>query len=114
MAVWPQISIGSGRARKGSICPDIGWARAARPGTLPASAAMKEHAMANAYYSTVFEQRACDVWNEIRDFNNYSIWVRGEGFSEIEDGKSGDTIGAIRSVQFRDLHIRQRLLAQSD
>src|SRR5712671_6081484 len=34
--------------------------------------------------------------------------------SEIEDGKSGDTVGAVRSVHFRGTHIRQRLLAQSD
>jgi hypothetical protein len=70
--------------------------------------------MAKAYYSTVFEQRASDVWNIIRDFNNYSIWVRGEGKSRIEDGKTGDCVGAVRHVHFRDLHIRQRLLAQSD
>ena len=55
--------------------------------------------MAKAYYSTVFEQNAAD-WNIIRDFNNYSIWVRGEGESRIEDGKSGETIrrGAKRAV----------------
>src|SRR5437763_12957104 len=70
--------------------------------------------MAKAYYSTVFEQPAAEVWKIIRDFNNYAIWVQGEGSSEIEDGKSGDTVGAVRSVQFRGMHIRQRLLAQSD
>ena len=70
--------------------------------------------MAKAYYSTVFEQPAAEVWKIIRDFNNYSIWVQGEGFSEIEDGKSGDTVGAVRSVHFRGMHIRQRLLAHSD
>src|SRR5882757_717998 len=73
-----------------------------------------ERAMASAYYSTVFEQPAAEVWKIIRDFNNYSIWVQGEGFSEIEDGKSGDTVGAVRSVHFRGMHIRQRLLAHSD
>ncbi|UGY18645.1 hypothetical protein [Bradyrhizobium septentrionale] len=45
--------------------------------------------MAKAYYSTVFEQPAGDVWKIIRDFNNYPVWVRGEGVSEIEQGKSG-------------------------
>ena len=67
-----------------------------------------------ACYSTVFEQPAAEVWKIIRDFNNYSIWVQGEGLSEIEDGKSGDTVGAVRSVHFRGMHIRQRLLAHSD
>jgi hypothetical protein len=70
--------------------------------------------MAKAYYSTVFEQPAPDVWKIIRDFNNYSIWVEGAGESRIEDGKSGDTVGAVRSVRYRELNIRQRLLAQSD
>jgi hypothetical protein len=70
--------------------------------------------MAKAYYSTVFEQPAPDVWKIIRDFNNYSIWVEGAGESRIEDGKSGDTVGAVRSVCYRELNIRQRLLAQSD
>ena len=70
--------------------------------------------MAKAYYSTVFEQRANDVWNMIRDFNSHSILVRDEGQSEIDDGKSGDTVGAVWRVHFRDLCIRQRLVAQSD
>jgi len=65
--------------------------------------------MAKADCSTVFEQPAAEVWKIIRDFNNYSISVRGEGFCEIEDGKSGDTIDAVRSVHFRGVHIRQRL-----
>ena len=51
--------------------------------------------MAQAYYSTIFSQSADDVWNVIRDFNNYPVWVDGSGESEIEDGKSGDAVGAI-------------------
>ena len=49
--------------------------------------------MAKAYYSTVFEQPAPEVWKIVRDFNNYPVWVGGAGESEIEDGKSGDTVG---------------------
>ena len=52
--------------------------------------------MAKAYYSTVFEQPAAEVWKIVRDFNNYPVWVGGAGESEIEDGKSGDTVGAVR------------------
>ncbi|GIQ75873.1 SRPBCC family protein [Bradyrhizobium sp. RD5-C2] len=70
--------------------------------------------MAKAYYSTVFEQPAGEVWKIIRDFNNYPVWVHGAGSSEIEDGKSGDTVGAVRNVLYRERRIRQRLLAQSD
>jgi len=70
--------------------------------------------MARAYYSTVFEWPAQDVWRIVRDFNNYPVWVGGAGESQIEDGKSGDTVGAIRNVLYQGRRIRQRLLAQSD
>jgi hypothetical protein len=70
--------------------------------------------MAKAYYSTVFEQPAAAVWKIVRDFNNYPVWVGGAGESRIEDGKSGDTVGAVRSVLYQGRQIRQRLLAQSD
>jgi hypothetical protein len=70
--------------------------------------------MAKAYYSTVFEQPAPEVWKIVRDFNNYPVWVGGAGASEIEDGKSGDTVGAVRNVLYQERRIRQRLLAQSD
>ena len=70
--------------------------------------------MAKAYYSTVFEQPAAEVWKIVRDFNNYPVWVGGAGESEIEDGKSGDSVGAVRNVLYQERRIRQRLLAQSD
>jgi len=70
--------------------------------------------MAKAYYSTVFEQPAPQVWKIVRDFNNYPVWVGGAGESRIEDGRSGDAVGAIRSVLYQERHIRQRLLALSD
>ena len=70
--------------------------------------------MAKAYYSTVFAQSADDIWNAIRDFNNYPVWVDGAGESAIEDGKSGDTVGAVRDVLYRGQRIRQRLVALSD
>jgi hypothetical protein len=70
--------------------------------------------MAYAYYSTVFSQSADDLWNVIRDFNNYPVWVDGSGESEIEDGKSGDAVGAIRNVLYQGKRIRQILLALSD
>ena len=55
--------------------------------------------MARAYYSTMFEQPAQDIWKIIRDFNNYTVWV---------------AVGAVRNVLYQGRHIRQRLLAQSD
>jgi Polyketide cyclase / dehydrase and lipid transport len=70
--------------------------------------------VAKAYYSTVFERPADEIWKIIRDFNNYPVWVGGVGESRIENGKSGDTVGAVRNVLYQGQRIRQRLLAQSD
>jgi hypothetical protein len=70
--------------------------------------------MAKACHSTVFEQPAPKIWEIVRDFNNYPVWVGGAGESAIEDGKSGDTVGAVRNVLYQERRIRQRLLAQSD
>ena len=70
--------------------------------------------MAKSYYSTVFDQSADAFWNVIRDFNNYPVWVDGAGTSHIEGGKTGDTVGAIRDVLYKDMRRRQRLLALSD
>jgi hypothetical protein len=75
---------------------------------------VRRGAMAKAYYSTVFEQPACDIWKIIRDFNSYPVWVGGAGESRIENGKSGDTVGAVRNVLYQGRQIRQRLMAQSD
>jgi hypothetical protein len=41
--------------------------------------------MPRAYYSTVFPQPAAAIWEIIRDFNNYPVWVRGEPSLPVED-----------------------------
>jgi len=70
--------------------------------------------MAKSYYSTVFVQSADTVWSIVRDFNAYPVWVDRAGTSEIEGGKSGETVGAVRRVLYNGRTLRQRLLAQSD
>src|SRR5579859_3325336 len=65
-------------------------------------------------YSSVFAQTADQVWAVIRDFNSYPVWVASVTESHIEDGKSGDAVGAIRSFEEYGARIRQRLLAHSD
>ena len=70
--------------------------------------------MARSYYSTIFEQSADEIWNVIRDFNSYPVWVDGARESEIEAGKSGDAVGAVRNVLYQGNRIRQKLLAMSD
>jgi hypothetical protein len=70
--------------------------------------------MTRVYYSTVFEQTADQVWHAIRDFNSYPEWVTSVSESRIEDGKSGDAVGAVRNFVEYGARIRQRLLAHSD
>jgi hypothetical protein len=70
--------------------------------------------MATAYYSTIFREPAADIWKIVRDFNNYTVWVGGDGESRIEDGKTGEAVGAVRNVLYQGRNIRQRLLALSD
>ena len=70
--------------------------------------------MSKSYYSTIFEQPADEVWNIIRDFNSYPVWVDGAGESEIEAGKSGDSVGAVRNVLYKGNRRRQKLVALSD
>jgi hypothetical protein len=70
--------------------------------------------MSMSYYSTIFERPADDVWHAIRNFNNYPLWVDGAGESEIEAGKSGDSVGAVRNVLYNGVRRRQKLLALSD
>jgi uncharacterized membrane protein len=71
-------------------------------------------AMRTVFYSTVFEQTADAVWNVIRDFNSYPVWIASVTESQIENDRSGDSVGAIRKFVECGPQIRQRLLAHSD
>lgn len=73
-----------------------------------------ERSMTKVSYSTVFEQTADQVWSVIRDFNSYPVWVASVTESHIEEGKAGDTVGAIRNFVEYGTRIRQRLVAHSD
>jgi hypothetical protein len=42
--------------------------------------------MARSYYSTLFDVPAHVVWSQIRDFDNYTVWVDGVDESAMEDG----------------------------
>jgi hypothetical protein len=70
--------------------------------------------MTKVTYSTVFAQTADQVWAVIRDFNSYPVWVATVTESLIEEGKPGDSVGAIRNFVESGTRIRQRLLAHSD
>jgi hypothetical protein len=69
--------------------------------------------MAKAYYSTVLDHSADDVWLVIRPFGHYA-WAGVESETVLEDGKAGDQVGAVRRVALPGRVIRQQLLAHSD
>ena len=59
--------------------PETGWRPAiAKPMLRPFGLILRS-ATARAYYSTVLPQPAHEIWEIIRDFNNYPIWVGGAG-----------------------------------
>ena len=113
MAVGAEISIGSGDRNPGRRRPtaQIGWAeRPARPG----NRVCKELVVAKAYYSTVFERPAADVWKIVRDFNNYPVWVRGAGESRLRAENRAHGWRRIRNVLYQGRRIRSGYVAQSD
>jgi hypothetical protein len=69
--------------------------------------------MAIAYYSTIFDVAADDVWRTIRAFDHYS-WAAPELVAQMEDDARGDQVGGIRVVRQPKTVLRQRLLALSD
>ena len=72
--------------------------------------------MAKSYASTVIDAPADEVWARIRDFNGLPVWHGGMvAASEIEEGKAGDQVGAVRSFTLtNDAHLREKLLGHSD
>lgn len=72
--------------------------------------------MASAYASTVIDAPADRVWSVVRDFNGLGTWnAKFIPTCEIEEGKSGDQVGAVRSFTLANgAHLREQLLAHSD
>jgi hypothetical protein len=72
--------------------------------------------MAYAYASTVIETPAEKVWSVVRDFNGLGTWnAKFIPTCEIEEGKVGDQVGAVRSFTLANgAHLREQLLAHSD
>jgi len=65
--------------------------------------------------STVLEAPIEEVWAILRDFNGHETWHPSVSASRLEDGASGDMIGAVRDFRLHDgSRIREQLLALSD
>ena len=79
-----------------------------------AAPARHHRRMTIAYYSTVLDQPAAQVWSLVRDFNNYPRYIDGVDQSLIEDDQPGDAVGAVRRFRYGGHWIRQRLVAHSD
>jgi len=91
---------GGGTAGLAPDCATYSHARSARHGE-----SLLQHHFSRA--------SSGDLENRSR-FQQLPVWVNGAGESRIEDGRSGDAVGAVRHVVYRGRHIRQRLLALSD
>jgi hypothetical protein len=71
--------------------------------------------MPTAYYSTVFEQSADEVWAALRDFSGPGTWYASVVTRcLIEDGKAGDAVGGIRRIEAGERAFREQLVAMSD
>lgn len=68
--------------------------------------------MARAYYSTVFDRTADEVWSKISDFND-DRWSGVVTKSYSENNKSGSTVGTIRYHEFGGNVARSDLRAYS-
>ena len=68
--------------------------------------------MATAYFSTVLDAAIDEVWTTVRDFGQYE-WAGTEYSALVEDGRAGDSVGAVRRVG-DDGTMRQRLVQLSD
>lgn len=71
--------------------------------------------MARSYYSTTIDLPVDRVWAVARDFNGLATWWSGNvSSSEIEDGRTGETVGAVRRFMFGTDQIREHQLELSD
>jgi hypothetical protein len=71
--------------------------------------------MARSYYSTTIPLPVDQVWAVARDFNGLATWWSGNvSSSQIEDGRTGDTVGAVRRFRFGPDQIREHQLELSD
>lgn len=70
--------------------------------------------MSQVTRSAVIQRPIGEIWDLIRDFNNYAKYIQGVSHSRIKDGRPGDAVGAVRAFVYGDTTIRQRLTALSD
>jgi hypothetical protein len=72
--------------------------------------------MAKAYASAVIDATADVVWGRVRDFGALAAWLAPLVISsEIDDGKAGDQVGAIRTCVLPDgARVKEHLLGHSD
>jgi NADPH:quinone reductase-like Zn-dependent oxidoreductase len=71
--------------------------------------------MAEVRRSTIIDAPVDAVWRALRDFNGHADWHPIVAASEIEDGRAGDEVGAVRRFRLQDgAVLRELLLKHSD
>lgn len=71
--------------------------------------------MAEVIRSTIIDAHIETVWAVLRDFNSHRDWHPAIAASQIEDGRAGDEIGAVRDFELKTGGaLREQLLSLSD
>ena len=72
--------------------------------------------MAKVYASVVIDAPASAVWSKVRNFDNVATWHPSIRSCDIDDGRSGDTVGCVRSIVLSKdgSSMREQLLCLSD
>ena len=72
--------------------------------------------MAKVYASVVIDAPASAVWSKVRNFDNVASWHPSIRSCEIDDGRSGDSVGSVRSIVLAKdgSSMREQLLCLSD
>ena len=72
--------------------------------------------MAKVYASVVIDAPASAVWSKVRNFDDVATWHPNIKSCEIDDGRSGDSVGCVRSIVLTKdgSSMREQLLCLSD
>lgn len=71
--------------------------------------------MVHVVRSTILDAPVDRAWSLLRDFNGHDRWHPAVAESQIERGRSSDTVGCVRRFRLQDgSELREQLLTLSD
>ena len=96
----PTASVGSSQATTAAVDNSALFAICPKSTYKSGNAVQTSGATSKAYFSTVLDRPSEAVWALERDFNDYPRYIDGVDQSVMEDKKSGDSVGAVRSFRY--------------